>query len=88
MASHNCKYYGKKNRKRNANGCATIASMFAKPSTSSEQLHSVTLFESASADRAPELEAEAEQSASPQPLPNGTTGPLFTGSPSSETVKK
>jgi len=88
MASHNCKYYGKKNRQRDANGCATIASMFAKPSTYSEQLHAVTLLEVASADRAPELEAEAAQSASPQPLPNVTTGPSFIGSPSSEPVKK
>jgi len=62
--------------------------MIAKPSTSPEQLHAVTLFEVASTDRAPELEAEAAQSASPQPLPNGTTGPSFTGSPSSEPVKK
>ncbi|KAH3821896.1 hypothetical protein DPMN_123664 [Dreissena polymorpha] len=35
MASHNAKYYSKKPRKRDAKGCSTISSMFAKIAESS-----------------------------------------------------
>jgi hypothetical protein len=35
MASHNDKYYSKKPRKRDAKGCSTITSMFAKIAESS-----------------------------------------------------